>query len=92
MYLASDRCARPPLTCLQLALTAFAGANFGSSRQGIQLLDMTTRAVKIFALEATAPQEGSSLSRCGNFGEKAFSGKAFIGHQPPPGRVKRKKV
>ena len=41
--------------------TAFADANFGSSRQGIKLLGMITRTVKLFALEATAPQAGFEL-------------------------------
>ena len=75
----------------QLSPTAFAGANFGSSRQGIKLLGMTTRAVKLFVLEATAPQQGSSLGLCSDFGEKAFSGKGFVGHQPPPGRVEKER-
>lgn len=66
----------------QLLPTAFAGANFGPSRQGIPLLGMTTRAVKLLALETTAPQQGSSCGLfCSDFGEKAFSGKGFVGHQ-----------
>jgi len=76
---------------LKLSPTAFAGANFRSSSQGIKLLRMTRRTVTLFALEAVAPQEGSSLGLCGDFGEKALNEKGFAGHHSPPGMVKRER-
>ena len=42
------------------------------------------------ALEAPASQQVRARL-CDDFGEKAFSGKRFVGVPPPPGRVKRER-
>jgi len=68
----------------ELTLTAFADADFWPCCQGIQLLDMTTRAVKFLPLKATVPQQGTGVCFRGDFGKKPFGWKRFVGHQIPP--------
>jgi hypothetical protein len=55
----------------ELAPTAFTLADFRASTRRIKLFRVTLGAIKVFALKATAPQQGPGLCFRGDFGKKS---------------------